>query len=333
MVFEKITGLTAAFLCCLLPMASSASAGKADAGRQQRPAATVAIKAAPSVSVSKSATNSPTEKDRFSCPQGNRNPSGTVLKKAEDVRRGLKDKRVKGSGTRSLNPDFLLPKGYQEITIMGKAVATQNQAAQLIASHNPALDIGCSVGEIVALYWEEAEREGVRPDMALAQALVETGYFRFGGDVEPWQHNFCGLGTTGGGVKGAAFKTPRDGVRAHIQHLLAYSSHARPKTALLDPRYEGARRLRLQNGLITKWSGLNWTWAMGGEYAEKIVTTRQKMLQCKDEAPRDMWKDFSIREKQMEAIYEKKKRYEAKKERLTAKQMLKKSLRKDGKNA
>ena len=124
-------------------------------------------------------------------------------------------------------------------------------------------------------------------------------------------------------MKGAAFKTPREGVRAHIQHLVAYSSHAKPKTALLDPRYDAARRLRTQNGLITKWSGLNWTWAMGGEYAEKIFTAQQKMLQCKDEAPKDMWKDFSFKEKQLEKIYEQKKRYEAKKQRLETEQKLK----------
>lgn len=240
--------------------------------------------------------------------------SGEIKKGPSDIHREIQDKRVKGSGKKPLNKNFILPKKYKEITIFGNAAATKNQAAQLIHSHNPSLDIGCSVGEIVDLYWEEAGREGIRPDMALAQALVETGYFHFGGDVQSWQHNFCGLGTTGGGVKGAAFKTPQEGVRAHIQHLKAYASYERPKTPLLDPRYASVHRLRVQNGLITTWSGLNWTWAMGGEYAEKIFTAQQKMLRQKDVPPAGMWKDYRTREKELEKLYERKMKYEQQKQ-------------------
>ena len=207
---------------------------------------------------------------------------------------------------RNLNKIYILPKGYKDITIKGKAQATKKQAAQLIAANNKNLPIGCSAGEIVALYWEEAEREGIRPDMALSQALLETGYFNFGGAVEPWQHNFCGLGTIGNGVQGAAFKTPQEGVRAHIQHLLAYSSHDLPKTKLIDPRYDKAHNLRLEKGLITKWSGLNWTWAMGGEYAEKIINTHQLMLRCEDKEPEGMWDDHKKQQKELEKLYEKK---------------------------
>src|SRR5699024_492333 len=102
----------------------------------------------------------------------------------------------------------------------------------------PDLKLTCSAEEIVDLYWQEASREGVRQDLAFAQALVETGFFRFGGDVKPEQNNFCGLGTTGGGVKGAHFKTPEIGVRAHIQHLLAYTTQKHPSTKIVDPRYD-----------------------------------------------------------------------------------------------
>ncbi len=204
---------------------------------------------------------------------------------------------------RNLNAVYILPKGYKDITIKGKAQATKKQAAQLITANNKNLPIGCSAGEIVDFYWEEAEREGIRPDMALSQALLETGYFNFGGAVEPWQHNFCGLGTIGNGVQGAAFKTPLEGVRAHIQHLLAYSSHDLPKTKLIDPRYDKAHNLRLEKGLITKWSGLNWTWAMGGEYAEKIINTHQLMLRCEDKEPEGMWDDHKKQQKELEKLY------------------------------
>lgn len=177
-----------------------------------------------------------------------------------------------------------LPENYKDISIYGDSVATKGQAVAVIKQYNPDVQLACSVEELVDLYWQEAEREGVRPDLALAQALVETGFFRYGGDVHHNQNNFCGLGTTGNGVKGASFKTPEIGVRAHIQHLLAYTQKKRPSTKIVDPRYELAHNIRLERGVVDTWYGLNGTWAMGSNYCEKIMVNYQRMLamQAKD---------------------------------------------------
>lgn len=171
-----------------------------------------------------------------------------------------------------------LPENYKDISIYGDSVATKGQAVAVIKQYNPDVQLACSVEELVDLYWQEAEREGVRPDLALAQALVETGFFRYGGDVHHNQNNFCGLGTTGNGVKGASFKTPGIGVRAHIQHLLAYTQKKRPSTKIVDPRYELAHNIRLERGVVDTWYGLNGTWAMGSNYCEKIMVNYQRML-------------------------------------------------------
>ena len=171
-----------------------------------------------------------------------------------------------------------LPADYKKISIFGEAEATKKQAVAYIKQTNPKVRLDCSVEELVDLYWQEAEREEVRPDLALAQSLVETGTYAYGGDVHHKQNNFCGLGTTGGGVKGASFKTPELGVRAHIQHLLAYTQKKRPQTKIVDPRYELAHNILLERGLVDTWYGLNGTWAMGSLYCEKIMATYQKML-------------------------------------------------------
>ena len=159
-----------------------------------------------------------------------------------------------------------LPANYKAISIFGSSVATKGQAVNLIKANGNEVKLDCSIEDIVNLYWVEAEREGVRPDIALAQALVETGYFGYGGTVKPKQNNFCGLGTTGKKVKGAKFKSPEIGVRAHIQHLLAYSVMKKPSTNIVDPRYDLAHAIRKERGFIDKWSGLQGTWAMGSQY-------------------------------------------------------------------
>ena len=163
-------------------------------------------------------------------------------------------------------------------TILGMPVATQKQCVKYLTSNNPNPRLGVSAEEIVAYYYEEGIREGVRPDLAFAQALKETGFFRYGGDVVPEQNNYCGLGTTGGGVKGLYFSSPQIGVRAHIQHLLAYTSTRMPTTEIVDPRY-GIVRARYGSNILSKWYDLNGRWAVPGyHYGQDIMNMLKDIL-------------------------------------------------------
>ena len=83
-----------------------------------------------------------------------------------------------------------------EITIMGEAAATEEQMLAYLLRRNPKPKLTGTPEELVHAYYEEAEHEGVRPDLALAQAFKETGFFAYGGDVDWKQNNFCGLGAT-----------------------------------------------------------------------------------------------------------------------------------------
>ena len=157
---------------------------------------------------------------------------------------------------------------------MGEPVATQEQMVNYINKRNPAPKLNCTVKQIVHLYYLEGGREGIRPDIAICQAIKETGVWDYGGDVVPEQNNFCGLGTTGGGVKGEFFATPQLGVRAHIQHLLSYASKRMPRVEVVDPRYELIKKWRPQIfGKLTKWTELNGVWAVpGNHYGEDILS-------------------------------------------------------------
>lgn len=156
--------------------------------------------------------------------------------------------------------------------IFGAAEITKEQMVNFIRRHNPMPKLTCALEELVELYWEEAGHEGIRPDLALAQAILETGYFRFGGDVLPAQNNFAGIGTTGGGFRGASFESPRLGVRAHIQHLLAYTTAREPLRPIIDPRYELVRAIPHYFAQCQSWESLGGKWAIPGVgYGEKIV--------------------------------------------------------------
>ena len=123
------------------------------------------------------------------------------------------------------------------------------------------------------IYVEEANAEGINGAIAFTQAMKETAWLRFGGDVKIEQNNFAGLGTTGGGVAGASFATVREGIRAQIQHLKAYGSKDTLKNKCVDPRFSLVTR---GSALYVEWLGQKenpngYGWATSKGYGIDIV--------------------------------------------------------------
>jgi hypothetical protein len=129
--------------------------------------------------------------------------------------------------------------------IMGKSSVTVDQMVAYFQSSGmtyptEALTVGGadSIETFCQLYYEEAEAEGVRPEVAFVQTMKETGWLQYGGDASIEQFNFAGLGTTGGGVPGNSYPDVRTGIRAQIQHLKAYATEDALLQECVDDRYE-----------------------------------------------------------------------------------------------
>ena len=161
--------------------------------------------------------------------------------------------------------------------IMGKAQATAQQMALFCRSKNAAPQLtSCSLEQLAQIFLEEGEVEGVRGDVAFAQSLHETGYFKFGGIVLPNQNNYAGIGALNGNAKGeaATFPDPRTGVRAQIQHLKAYASADALVNACVDPRFSLVTR---GSAPFVEWLGAadnpnGKGWAVPGKgYGGKVV--------------------------------------------------------------
>lgn len=120
--------------------------------------------------------------------------------------------------------------------IMGVAEVEVGQAETYLHKVNPDAPFYAQI------YKEEGELEGVRWDIAFAQSIKETNWFRFGGDVLVEQNNFAGIGTVGGGVRGNYFPDARTGIKAQIQHLKAYASTEALKGECIDPRFKYVSR-------------------------------------------------------------------------------------------
>lgn len=172
---------------------------------------------------------------------------------------------------------------YVETPIMGATTVT---AAQLVAYYKgtgsvyPQIynDLGVNLETFVNLYISECNAEGVRAEVAFAQAMLETGNLQFGGDVKPAQFNFAGLGATGG-VPGYDFAAVygynnvglQIGIRGHVQHLKCYASSAALNQTRVDPRWNDSLRLRAVS--VEELAG---TWAADTTYAGKVKTIMKK---------------------------------------------------------
>ena len=125
-----------------------------------------------------------------------------------------------------------------------------------------------SIEEFIQIIVEEANAEGVRPDVVFAQAMHETGWLKFGGSVKPEQCNFAGLGAVSSTVGGATFADVRTGIRAQVQHLKAYATKDSLNQACVDPRFNLVSR-----GSATTICGLNGKWAVPGDnYGQSIIS-------------------------------------------------------------
>lgn len=147
--------------------------------------------------------------------------------------------------------------------------------------------------KIADAFFEISPIYKIDPMMAISQSILETGWFRFNGSsVKPDQHNYCGLGATGGGVAGAAFDNIEDGVHAQCQHLYAYGckDELPEGVTLVDPRFKYVTR-----GKSLTWEGLAGKWAVpgydttyssmqeaidaGATYGQKILKIRNQLLE------------------------------------------------------
>lgn len=176
--------------------------------------------------------------------------------------------------------------------IMGEVHATAQQMALFCRSKNaePKLT-SCTLEQLAEIFLEEGKAEGVRGDVAFAQSLHETGYFKFGGIVLPSQNNYAGIGALNGNATGqaATFPDPRTGVRAQIQHLKAYASTEPLVNTCVDPRFSlvarGSAPYVEWLGAADNPNGKGWAVPGSGYGANVVKLLGQIMVQEAPESP------------------------------------------------
>ena len=191
------------------------------------------------------------------------------------------------SGGRILN-QFLSFKISDMCDIMGNTNVSVNQMVQLYKSSGyiypteiMAKGGAATIDEFCKMYLEEAKAENVRADVAFCQAMLETRWLQYGGDVTPDQYNFAGLGATGNGEQGNRFTDVRTGIRAQIQHLKCYASTEKLNQICVDPRWGEWLRGKAP---YVEWLSIpnnpyKTGWASDSQYSESILKMMDKLHQ------------------------------------------------------
>ena len=169
------------------------------------------------------------------------------------------------------------PPSPGSVPVMGSADVSAAQIVSWFNANKPpdGPDLTVSIDQLAAFFVQEGADEGVRGDIAFAQSIVETGWFRYGGQVQWWQNNFSGLG--------ASFPDAQTGVRAQIQHLRAYADASATSCAVpplhnacADPRFN----LVSPKGKAPTWNQMgNGNWATSPNYASSVLNTYNSMRQ------------------------------------------------------
>lgn len=165
-----------------------------------------------------------------------------LAEKENKKARSIQENETKKEETKEVSTDGFYP-------IMGKSSVTVEKMVRFFQENGgkypkEALSAGGadSIEAFCQMYYEEATAEGVRPEVAFAQTMVETGWLNYGGDSTIEQYNFAGIGTTGGGVKGESYQDVRTGIRAQIQHLKAYATEEGLNQGCVDTRYDYVKK-------------------------------------------------------------------------------------------
>lgn len=205
------------------------------------------------------------------------------------------------SGSSNTPTDSAKPQSADEVTLLGSSYCSLDQMERYIDNMEQTIKARCAAnGEtfvpfpenIAYHYYTIGQKYGIRGDVALAQALLETGYFQYGNEVKAWQNNYCGLGAVGHtvteeeyanslnlaidhsrawlqvGLHGWIYDSVATGVEAHIQHFYSYATAAALPSGctLVDGRFNHGNR-----GVATVLTDLNGKWAVPGNgYGENI---------------------------------------------------------------
>lgn len=164
-----------------------------------------------------------------------------------------------------------------QLTLLGGAALNARQLVAWYESQGYVDLTAAPIQDLAAWYIEAGAEEGVRGDVAFAQAVLETGGFSSPDAVD--LSNFAGIGHCDTCAAGWAFPSPQLGVLGQVQLLRIFAdkgpgpAHAPPPVLpVLIPARQG------QAGCCSTVESLTGIWATDPTYGQQILEIYASML-------------------------------------------------------
>jgi hypothetical protein len=164
------------------------------------------------------------------------------------------------------------------LSILGSSALNARQLAAWFDAQGYSDLTAATISQLASWYIQAGTTEGVRGDVAFAQAVLETGGFSSPDAVA--LNNYAGIGHCDTCAAGWAFPSPHGGVIGHLQLLRIFATAApaprkapAPVLPALTPAHQG------RAGCCPTWESLTGTWATDPIYALSILSMYESMLE------------------------------------------------------
>ena len=162
------------------------------------------------------------------------------------------------------------------MSVIGGAALTADQLVAWYRSQGYVDLTSTPITQLAKWYLSSGQDEGVRGDVAFAQAVLETGGFSSPDSVT--FNNYAGIGHCDSCVAGWAFPTARAGVLGQVQLLRIFADGSPPAGSpapVLPALAPGGQSRR---DCCHTWESLTGVWATDPTYGTQILGIYQQML-------------------------------------------------------
>ena len=159
-----------------------------------------------------------------------------------------------------------------QLSLAGPSVFSADELAQWYDAQGHGSRASVPIADVARSYIDHGNAEGIRGDMAFAQAIHETGWFANNDTITA--NNFAGIGHCDSCPAGFPFATADIGVLVQIQLLKSYAE--------TDPTYNlprAAPNVNGPRGCCQTWTELGGVWATDPNYGPLILGYYNDMLE------------------------------------------------------
>lgn len=164
-----------------------------------------------------------------------------------------------------------------QLSLQGGSALTATQLVAWFNYEGYADLTSASIGQLAAWYLQFGSTEGVRGDVAFAQAVLETGGFSSPDAVN--LSNFAGIGHCDSCSQGWAFPSPAMGVLGQVQLLRIFADSGPGPSGAPGPVLPQLTTAdQYESGCCSTVESLTGVWATDPTYGEQILSIYSQML-------------------------------------------------------